>query len=157
MGRPEIKNPPDVLGVSPKANRHSFPEALVSQSKFSPDRDLPTILFIEDTAPLAALAGELRSEGYFVLDAHTADAITIARMHSRAIHLLVIEGSAESRTLAAQLRLYRPKMHVLFVALDDAQLSLPNVVSPGFVLERVRQLIRESFPRLSVFSSKPKP
>jgi len=139
--QPGIKSPPSFLAIGRKDTARSLLEPLVDRSKFSNNRsrDFPTVFVVDDSGSLCALTGRLRSKGYFVLESDRTEAVTVARMHSRAIHLLLMDGSAESRTLAAQLRLYRAKMQVLFVALDDTQLSLPNVVPPEFVLERVRQ------------------
>ena len=77
------------------------------------------------------------------LEAHNEPAaVAIVRTHSRSIHLLLIDGSAEGRTLAAQLQLYRPEIRVLFVAQDDSQRRFPNGLAPELVLEKVREFFK---------------
>jgi hypothetical protein len=97
--------------------------------------DFPTILVVYEMS--AALVEALRVEGYFVLEASDRmEAISITRMHSRPIHLLLIGPSSNSRSLAGLLQQYRPKMNVLVVGEDHTDLDPPSV------LEKVRQLFK---------------
>ena len=77
----------------------------------------PTILVAEhDNDVRSPLVRHLQQQGYFVLIAHDAnEALEIARVHSRPIHLLLADESLDGRSLAATLKQYRPNMHVLFI------------------------------------------
>jgi hypothetical protein len=96
----------------------------MDQSKGSQSMsELPTILVV---GLASTLAPDLRSEGYLVLEAHSdSEAVSIARYHSRPIHLLLID--TENQNLAKTIRQYRHKVHVLFVEQDDQYFTLKKV------------------------------
>jgi CheY-like chemotaxis protein len=77
----------------------------------------PTILVAEREGDVRkALVLMLQNDGYLVLEADDEiEAIEIARVHSRPIHLLLTGEDLDSRTLAATLKHFRPQMEVLFV------------------------------------------
>ncbi|MEO8597488.1 MAG: hypothetical protein ABI759_29490 [Candidatus Solibacter sp.] len=82
---------------------------------------LPTILVaVRLPGTRERLIRDLQGRGYFVLDAcDTAKALGFVRLHSRAIHLMLADGSPEGRSLASTAQLYRPAMQVLLVTEDD--------------------------------------
>ena len=89
-----------------------------------------TILVVEDEEPLRLLAREfLEKSGYHVLDApHGPAALDISRNFHAPIHLLlsdVIMPGMSGPDLAAQLKISRPDMQVLFVSgYTDNELAL---------------------------------
>jgi DNA-binding response OmpR family regulator len=65
----------------------------------------------EDDELRSALSNSLRQDGYLVLEAHDVPSVLgIARVHSRPIHLLLIDVSIDNHTLAALRKPYRPEM-----------------------------------------------
>ena len=91
-----------------------------------------------------SLVESLRRAGCLVLEAHdAASALEAVRMHSRTIHLMLIDSSIESRTLAAALKRFRPRMRVLFVARDRTEETTPAVTSYDDALDRVWEILRE--------------
>lgn len=89
--------------------------------------NFPTILVAVDPGAQFSLVQELRHQDYLILEAHNGpEALQIARVHSRAIHLLLTADNVDGRTLAANLTLYRPAMLVLYLsyASDAAELRL---------------------------------
>lgn len=91
----------------------------------------PTVLVTGDDSELRSdLVNLLLLEGYYVLEAHdAADAFHIAIVHSRPIHLLLMDlGMEGSSLLAARLRPYRDEMRVLFrTKTDDMDKLLAKV------------------------------
>jgi CheY-like chemotaxis protein len=106
-------------------------------------RGYPTVLVVEeDSDQREALAHALRRQGYLVLEAHDRpSALDIVVRHSRAIHLLLTSGSADHRTLATELREYRPVMSVWFIAQPQNQ-TLSDELTPGTMLAKVRAFFK---------------
>jgi len=102
----------------------------------------PTILVAEEDGGLReVLVRNLQQQGYLVLEASDgAEALDIARVHSRRIHLMLTDGDADGRTLAATLKQYRPDMQVLFVT-RHAKESVRDLLAPDQALNRVRELV----------------
>src|ERR1700739_1840867 len=80
----------------------------------------PTILIVQQLRGVrSALVRNLQSQGYAVLEASGEnEAVEIVRTHSRQIHLLVTDDSANSQISAATLKQYRPNMEVLSLSLS---------------------------------------
>ncbi|MEO8594929.1 MAG: hypothetical protein ABI759_16535 [Candidatus Solibacter sp.] len=76
----------------------------------------------------------LQRDGYLVLESRDEDeAMDIIRLHSRPIHLMLIDESAYGRELAARLNQYRPQMQVVFVDWDARQnvcLKVKEILGP---------------------------
>jgi len=91
-----------------------------------------TVLVTGDDAEFRSdLITHLRLAGYNVLEAHDgADAFHIATVHSRPIHLLIMDRSMEGSPLAARLRQY--KMRVLFVTKADEMDKLLTKIGEVF-------------------------
>ncbi len=107
----------------------------------------PTILIAEwDCRVRAALVETLKQNGYLVLDAEdSSHALDIAKIHSRPIQLMLVEGSPEGRTLAATLQMYRPKMQVVFTNISTD--CLPDAPPVEMTLTRVRELLHPPMSR----------
>jgi CheY-like chemotaxis protein len=103
----------------------------------------PTILVAEDDQRCGgSLVRDLEHQGYFVLVASDGpEAIEIARVHSRPIHLLLTGESINGRTLAAMLKRYRPEMRALFIT-RHANHEAPDLVRSETAVEKVRQLLQ---------------
>jgi CheY-like chemotaxis protein len=103
----------------------------------------PTILIAEwDSQLRATLVGTLEEQDYLVLVAEdSAEALYIARTHSRPIQLMLTDGSSEGRTLAATLQQYRPQMRVLFT--PDLRIdSVLNWPASELTLTKVREFLQ---------------
>jgi DNA-binding response OmpR family regulator len=98
----------------------------------------PTILLAEDDNELRkALAHSLRQYGYLVLEAHDGpSALCIARIHSRPIHLLLMDVDIDSHT-SASLRQYRPEMSVLYITRHPHE-ALQDALDKETVLAKVQ-------------------
>jgi CheY-like chemotaxis protein len=105
----------------------------------------PTILVAEEDVELrSALSHSLRQDGYLVLEAHDVpSALGIALVHSRPIHLLLIDVSMDNHTLAALLQQYRPEMRVLFVTRHPHE-GLKDALAPETALAKVRAFFKSS-------------
>lgn len=88
-------------------------------------QDFPTILIVlGDSALRNMLFRILRGNGYAVLEATDEPAaLAIIRTHSRHIHVLATDDSANSRHMAAVLRQYRTYMQVVFITLTSDDCS----------------------------------
>ena len=94
----------------------------------------PTVLVAEDDEQFRhALAENLRREGYHVLEAHDeADAYQVITVHSRLIHLLLIDMSIDGAS-ATRPKQYQSKLQVLFITkIDDI----------GALLTKVREVLK---------------
>src|SRR5215472_15025432 len=81
----------------------------------------PTVLVAEDDEQFRhTLAENLRWEGYHVLEAYDeADAYQVITVHSRVIHLLLIDMSIDGAS-ATRPKQYQSKLQVLFITkIDD--------------------------------------
>jgi len=107
-------------------------------------KSFPTILIAEyNIENRDWLVETLQEQGYLVLQAeNSSEALHIARIHSRHIHVMLTDGSSHGRTLAAKLQQYRPEMRVLFVAANGTG-SVSDLVAPGKALAKVRELVKE--------------
>src|SRR5690242_10414728 len=92
---------------------------------------LPTVLAAElDTRYRDHLMGGLRKRGYIVLEARdSGEALDRIRIHSRHIHVLLVNGDPGGRDLAATLKPYRPDMEIMFVSTNESAAD-PDVLSP---------------------------
>jgi CheY-like chemotaxis protein len=106
-------------------------------------RAFPTILVAEDhDLVMDSLVRDLQQEGYMVLVAHDGfEAIQIARFHSRPIHLMLTDDSEVGRFLAAELKQYRPKTHVVFIT-RDTRGNDPDFVKSDAAVAKVRRLVK---------------
>jgi len=76
----------------------------------------PTILAAGSNGSFTILVNSIRMDGYLVLEAQSAeDAVHVARVHSREIHVLLADPSVDGPALGETLRPYRPEMQVLLV------------------------------------------
>lgn len=87
------------------------------------------------------LVRRLQQQGYLVLQAmDTSEAIEIARVHSRPIHVMIAEESVDSRGLAATLKQYRPQMRVLFLT-RFAIPGRPELSSIEGALSKIQEIL----------------
>ena len=102
----------------------------------------PTILLAEDDNELRnALAHSLRQNGYLVLEAHDGpSALGIARIHSRPIHLLLIDVDMDDHT-SAFLKQHRPEMSVLYITRHPHE-ALHDALDQETVLAKVREFFK---------------
>lgn len=103
---------------------------------------VPTILLarpaISDRHEFVAA---LRREGYLVLICHNdAEAMDVARLHSRPIQVMVTGEDGNSRSLAAKLMLYRPQMRIVYVN-DGLTGNDHDVSAPDMLVEEIRELL----------------
>ena len=93
---------------------------------------VPAILAVGDSGPSwEALLRRLTIEGYLVLSAHSGtEALSVAKTHSRPIHLLLLEEAMAGSGLLAELGPYQPGIRALI-----ATASLETTV------ERVKRLL----------------
>ena len=97
---------------------------------------LPTILVAGSPPPSSDAVAVLQRDGYLVLESRDeGEAMEIVRMHSRPIHVMLIDESALGHTLASRLTMYRPQMRVLFIDWNAQE----NVT------RRVREILRETY------------
>ena len=106
------------------------------------DPHFPTILIAQEDGGLRRdFVRSLQSEGYAVLAAAgAADAVEIVRTHSRHIHVLITDDSANSQRMAATLKQYRPYMGVLFFSLSSKDTSWDPVMF-DMLLKEVHQVV----------------
>jgi hypothetical protein len=103
----------------------------------------PTVLVAEldDKLRTRFVAG-LRRRGFIVLEALCdSEALERIKIHSRHIHLMLVNGNANGRMLAATLKPYRPDMEVIFVRENERE-AAPDLLSPDLVLDRVEGMIQ---------------
>ena len=113
---------------------------------------VPTILVAQCNCGSDALVKDLQQQGYLVLEARDGpEATEIARVHSRSIHLMLTDESADGRSLAATLKQYRPNMTVMFITLHATD-GAADLLRPDMALAKVRALLgpprREPAPEL---------
>jgi len=102
----------------------------------------PTILVAEDQCVGDSLVRDLQHEGYFVLVAHDGfEAIEIARVHSRPIHVMLTADTADGRALATELKQYRPHIQVLFIT-QYTRANDPDSIPPVAALAKVREVVK---------------
>jgi CheY-like chemotaxis protein len=134
------------------------PEAVVADAVPTPVQSgHETVLLVEDTESLREVIREvLEAQGYTLLQAsHGEEALTLAREHTRPIHLLLTDlvmpklGGAD---LARQLASLRPEMRVLYMSgYTDGAISRQGVLQAGsallekpFTTERLARAVREA-------------
>ncbi len=102
----------------------------------------PTVLIaVNEDGLCRALLRDLQHQGYLVLVAQDGpQAIEIARVHSRSIHLMLTDESTEGRTLALTIKQYRPDMNVLFIN-RAASGEGPDLRRSDTALAKVRELL----------------
>ena len=105
-------------------------------------RAFPTVLLAGgDDSIRGLLFQNLNGQGCLVLTALTgSQAVEIARVHSRPIHVLLAEDGSEGRTLVATVKRYRPNIQVLFVArcLEEC---VPGVLPPEGAVSKVQEIL----------------
>jgi len=102
---------------------------------------VPTILVAQCTCGSDALVKDLQQQGYLVLEARDgAEAIEIARVHSRPIDFMLTDENEESRSLAATLKQFRPHTRVMFIA-RHATGGAADVLRSDMVLAKIRVLL----------------
>jgi hypothetical protein len=93
--------------------------------------DYPTVLVARDDDGLdGVLIDRLRREDYNVLEADSAHVFDVVRVHSRPIHLLLVDVSMDARVPIP--KEYRSELRVMFVK---------KPVDADIVLAKVRQLL----------------
>jgi hypothetical protein len=98
----------------------------------------PTVLVAELDAVSPALANDLRSAGYNVLEAHDwTSAGHFVKTHSRPIHLLVTNW--ERRFDTSEMLGLRPRLRILFVS-DSPIANRQDELDPGAALTAVKKL-----------------
>jgi CheY-like chemotaxis protein len=104
--------------------------------------NFPTVLIVlGDSALRNTLFRTLRSQGYAVLEAvDEPAALAIIRTHSRHIHVLVTDDSANSRHMAAVLKQYRPYMQIVFMTLTSDD-SSQDPKALALTLDRIREVL----------------
>jgi len=103
---------------------------------------VPTVLAVDGSSSFTAVVRKLCESGYHVLEAHDQTiAVDFARMHSRQIHILLIDSSENGHALASLLKRYRPTMHVLFLP-SESSAGIPPL-GPENVLAAIQQFVAE--------------
>ncbi|HTS66265.1 MAG TPA: hypothetical protein VMH28_29780 [Candidatus Acidoferrales bacterium] len=99
------------------------------------ERSYPTVLIAAADAEMRRLlAGSFRGDECLVLEADSRDgAFEIVRVHSRPIHVLLLDFQIAGPDWAAGLKRYRSDMQVLIVTEE---------LSPAAALQRARELLR---------------
>jgi CheY-like chemotaxis protein len=108
-------------------------------------RGSETILLVEDSAPLRALASELlANSGYTVLTAEDGEqAVQLAQEHKGYISLLLTDVSLpkiKGPLLASRLQQQRPEMKILYVSG-----YADNIISPNGVLQPDTAFLQKPF------------
>jgi CheY-like chemotaxis protein len=105
---------------------------------------VPTILVVESDEKLRCpLSRDLRAVGCLVLDARDmAEALVIARTHSRPIHVLIM-GAIFDNASVVVLQQYKPGMSALLLA-SDASHPNPTAALSDVVVEVQRLLASKS-------------
>ena len=101
----------------------------------------PTILVASGCLQADDLVMTLQREGYLILKAQDgAEALAIARVHSRPIQVMLTDENEVNHSLASTVKKYRPHIHVLF--LPQTNLDAPAVGGTEATLIRVRKLLQ---------------
>ncbi|MFO0650096.1 MAG: PAS domain-containing protein [Polyangiales bacterium] len=141
-------------------------EARTSQSAPASNRGHETVLLVEDDDQVrAAVAIMLRRGGYHVIPAaNGGEALLICEQHAGTIHLLltdVVMPKLNGRKVAERLVAMRPGLRVLFMSgytenaivhhgvLDAGLDFIARPISPGMLLEKVRELLDRGGPSAS--------
>ena len=104
---------------------------LADEAQFVQLHDYPTVLVVRDDDGLAGrLVDCLRSEDYNVLEADSAHVLDVVRVHSRPIHLLLVDESMNSHVPI--LKTFQSELQVVFVK---------KPINLEGILARVRQLL----------------
>lgn len=83
---------------------------------------LPTVLIAGASPQISDAVDVLQRDGYLVLESHDEnETMDIIRLHSRPIHVMLIDESVFGRNLASRLNPYRPQMRVVFMDWDARQ------------------------------------
>jgi hypothetical protein len=79
----------------------------------------PTILVVGNNIVLDRMADALKIDGYLVLRAGDGeDALLVAKIHSRQIHVVLTDDSVNAPRLSATIQPYRPETRFLLVQRD---------------------------------------
>jgi CheY-like chemotaxis protein len=100
---------------TPSAQLHAYPTVLVAR---------------DDSGLNGVLVDRLRSENYNVLEADSGDVFDVVRVHSRAIHLLLVDVSMDAHVPI--LKKHRSELQVVFVK---------KPVDADEVLTKVRKIL----------------
>jgi CheY-like chemotaxis protein len=104
--------------------------------------EFPTILVVGQDERLATLTEGLRFDGYLVLVAENYhDALSVVTVHSRQIHLLLVDGSMGASNLAAILKPFRlaiPVQHAIDPP-SDTRARIRELVAPPKQLDQADQ------------------
>ncbi len=85
------------------------------------------------------LSSSLKPENYLLLEARSAaEVLHFAKVHSRPIHVLLVQDHFVDATLAELLTRLRPGMQVVTVQHEDG----PPGLSVGRALDTVRELLQ---------------
>jgi hypothetical protein len=104
---------------------------LVDEAQFVHLHDYPTVLVVRDDDGLAGLLVDcLRSEDYNVLETDSAHVLDAVRVHSRPIHLLLVDESMNSHVPI--LKTFQSELQVVFVK---------KPINLEAILARVRKLL----------------
>ena|SRR5438045_3401940 len=83
----------------------------------------------------------LQHQGYVVLEAHSeTEAVEIARLHSRPIHIMLIDGDVCGRSLSAKLSRYRTSMTTLFINWSTTE-NEHDTLAPHLVPRKIREIL----------------
>ena len=112
----------------------------VQTARHAEDRGYPTILLADDDDELrCALVEAIRREGYLVLEAHDrASALHAVQVHSRRIHMLLIDASLCDSAWAELLKQYRPDMRIVLLARHPQEMR-PDAWLADSVVPKVRE------------------
>ena len=103
---------------------------------------IPTILVAGSALRHRDIFADLKREGYVVLECHNeSEALDIARIHSRPIHVMLVDGDRYGRDLGSKLIPYRPHMRILFIN-STATENDRDELAPHLVVDRLRELFK---------------
>src|SRR5215831_15137152 len=116
----------------------------------STDWPLPTVLVTGNALRHRdAIIAELHREGYLVLECpNQSDALEIARLHSRPIHIMLMDDDGHHRDLASKLHPYRPHTHVLFINWGATE-NADDAVAPHLALRRIHEILKPAGEQLT--------
>jgi hypothetical protein len=121
---------------------------LEHQERWEQPAVVPTILMVDSGANwVEPLTEGLEELGCLVLRATDGiEALLVTQVHSRPIHIVVLDGDAQNRALAQTLRAYRARMAPVFVSAKPIK-ALADECPAETVLAKIAQILKRPTAR----------